>query len=143
DALPYPKGWNLIFCALLLLQVCRFRRFVLLHLREIFFLENGTRVALQALWGVVGFQKFRLLGDSNLRNLQTCDFPVHRSTAAVFAAAFNVQTALVELAADRCSQRLAEPALEVAFTQIVQLVGQCTVEVSCPGAFASLRARLE
>jgi len=68
----------LVACGICCLQVCRFRRFVFLDLRGKFFLKNGTRVALQALWGVVGFQKFRLLGQSDLRNLYTCDLDPKR-----------------------------------------------------------------
>src|SRR6266702_115580 len=68
DFLPYPKPWILSGFAVRLLRVCGFRGLVSLARCRKFFVRNGTRTALQAIGGVVGFQHFRLLGDSNPQN---------------------------------------------------------------------------
>src|SRR5260221_10906246 len=125
------------------LQVCRFRRFVFLTLRRKFFLENGTRAPLQAPWGGVGSGRILLLGHTNLRNLQTCDFPVDGPAAPVGGSFFQVQAALIKLAADSRSKSLAEPALQVAPVNVDQVIGQRAVQVSPLVAPMYLCARLD
>ena len=70
------------------------------------------------------------MGHTNLRNLQTCDFPVNGPAAPIGGGLFQVQTALVKLAAHMGGQGLAEPALEVTLVDVCQVIGQRAVEVS-------------